>query len=127
MVANCLKTLVDDVAARVHRMQELAPLQFRISHKLVFLLPYHVPPGVPKSYRILADHGGVPFSTLHLLCSRTTLNRTDKRLASHDQEMSESCKRSEAHMFGEITTSSPKDMVLSYPQNGEKARFSDRS
>jgi hypothetical protein len=49
----------------------------RFSH----LLPYHhrdnnmdrasqvfaqgVPPGVPRSYRALADHGNIPHSTLH--------------------------------------------------------------
>ena len=29
------------------------------------VLAQGVPPGVPKSYRALADHGGVPRSTLH--------------------------------------------------------------
>lgn len=29
------------------------------------VLAQGVPPGVPKSYRALADHGGVPHSTLH--------------------------------------------------------------
>jgi Zn-dependent peptidase ImmA (M78 family) len=29
------------------------------------VLAQGVPPGVPKSYRALADHGGVPRSTLY--------------------------------------------------------------
>ena len=29
------------------------------------VLAQGVPPGVPKSYRALADHGNVPHSTIH--------------------------------------------------------------